>query len=221
MTQDSWSTRVTGEIIAEVKRLREKRRWSAQQLSEECKRLGFSLSRSTIADLENGRRMHFGIPELLVLARALDVPPLMLLFRVGAEEQTELLPGEYRAPFRAAEWFSDQGPYPAADQAGIVTTPEEYGWASARALALYRKADACFADEMRFMRRARQYDVQALEAANDRDREAALRWAADYRKSAENARAEREDVRKQAESEGLVPPPAVMSLTPEGEHLIV
>jgi hypothetical protein len=46
-------------------------------------------------------------------------------------------------------------------------------------------------------------------------------WAARYREDAERARTAREDLRRQAEAEGIVPPPARMSLRPGDDALIV
>jgi hypothetical protein len=45
------------------------------------------------------------VPELLILADVLGVPPLMLLFPVGWEQATEVLPGTVADPWHAAQWF--------------------------------------------------------------------------------------------------------------------
>lgn len=74
---------------------------SAQQLSDECSRLGVSLSRGTIAKLESGTRGFVTADELLVLAAALDVPVLRLLAPLD-DGDVEVLPGKLEPPWEAA-----------------------------------------------------------------------------------------------------------------------
>jgi hypothetical protein len=66
-----------------------------------------------IANLENGRRDSIGIAEVLVLALALNVPPVLLLFPIGRASQVEVLPGKTTCPWSAAEWFSGEAGPPA------------------------------------------------------------------------------------------------------------
>ena len=129
LTQDSWSKRFTREVIAEIKRQRELRGWSAHRLAEECTAWGLELSRSTIADLENGRRVHLGIPELMVFAAALDIPPLLLIFPVGHQAEAEVRPGEFRPAFRAATWFSGEAAAAAraVDGGEVIVEPDRSG----------------------------------------------------------------------------------------------
>lgn len=62
-----------------------------------------------IANMESGRRTSVGLSELLVLARALDVPPLELAFPVGQSELVEVLPGQEVGTWAAAKWFTGGG----------------------------------------------------------------------------------------------------------------
>lgn len=219
MTQDDWATGVTAGIIDEVKRQRELRGWSARQLSEECKRLGYEISRSTISDLENHRRMHFGVPELLVLARALGVSPLRLIFRPGTEAETEVLPGETRSSFRAAEWFAGLGPYPEPGEDGVVTIDEVYDVTEAGDLALYRQNDRCYENERRELHRAA---AMAATAASEPVHGAAYMAAAEaHRSRAEDLRAQRGALRELAEAADRIAPPEDMSLREPGDALIV
>jgi len=207
MTRD-WAALLTREIINEVKRQREARGWSAQRLSDECKRLGFDLSRSTIADLENGRRAHFSIPELLVLARAFGTAPLMLIFRVGAATETEVLPGQVRSPFGAAKWFTGEAPFPGAaeDDTYIAGITDDWNAATKNPLALYRAHDRALAEEMRAIERAAMMDNSATAAKDNAQREAFTAAAAALRRDAEGHRAARESIRRDAERLGLLPP---------------
>lgn len=95
-------------LAAGVRRYRKLRGMSAQQLSDRCGELGLDISRATLADLENGRRATFTVPELLVLSRALDVPPVVLLFSLGTEATAEIAPGESLPTWDAVKWFSGE-----------------------------------------------------------------------------------------------------------------
>lgn len=64
------------------------------------------IPRSTLSNLENGRRQNIGVDELLVIAGALGVAPVFLLAPIGFEEQVEVLPGDARPAAQAAEWIA-------------------------------------------------------------------------------------------------------------------
>lgn len=80
---------------------------STRELAERCAALGYPIARSTIAGIENGDRKAVSLPELAVLARALGVPPVRLLFdlRVG-DVPGEVLPGVEALPVEGLEWFA-------------------------------------------------------------------------------------------------------------------
>ncbi|MFV2102815.1 hypothetical protein [Micromonospora sp. LOL_024] len=59
-----------------------------------------------IAKLEGGQRQSISVPELVVLARALEVPPIELLYPLGQEPQVEALPGRNAATDEALLWFA-------------------------------------------------------------------------------------------------------------------
>ncbi len=87
---------------------------SAQQLSERCAELGYPIPRSTITNLEIGRKESISIQEVAILAKALGIPPLSLVFPIGRERTVELLPGTEVPTWLAAQWFTGEGPFPAA-----------------------------------------------------------------------------------------------------------
>jgi 8-oxo-dGTP diphosphatase len=103
---DSWQERTTRVIAGQLRRYRLKRGLSAQQLSDECTRLGFPIPRSVLANLENGRRESVSTAELQVLAAALDVSPVMLLFPVGVAATVEVLPGRHENAVEALARFA-------------------------------------------------------------------------------------------------------------------
>ena len=114
MTQHEaeWPQRLTATIARQVQNVRGERRMSAQQLADATAALGHAMPRSVIANLESGRRDTVSVAELLVLARALRVPPLELVFPLGREEMVELLPGETVATWDAARWFTGEAHFP-------------------------------------------------------------------------------------------------------------
>jgi transcriptional regulator with XRE-family HTH domain len=109
VTQPTWAARLTRTVAGEVRRYRQERGFSAQQLADRCADLGMDISRTTIADLENGRRVAISLAELLVLAAALDVAPVLLAFPLGRQETVEALPGREVPTWEAAMWFCGDG----------------------------------------------------------------------------------------------------------------
>ncbi|MFU0240482.1 helix-turn-helix transcriptional regulator [Streptomyces scabiei] len=94
-------------IAGELRRHRTARKMSAQQLADECARLGHpALQRTVISNIENGRRRDISVVDVLVLAAALEVAPAVLMFPAGYAAEVEYLPGKTAAPLVAADWFS-------------------------------------------------------------------------------------------------------------------
>lgn len=98
----SWADEQTARIAAEIKALRGKRsgKWLADRTSE----LGHPVSRTTISELETGKRKSVTVAELLVLAAALQVPPLQLVFPDLPFGEVEALPGVMERSVDAALW---------------------------------------------------------------------------------------------------------------------
>jgi transcriptional regulator with XRE-family HTH domain len=112
MTSKDWGRELTHRVAAEVKRRRGEH--TVQWLSDRTADYGLRISRSRISDLERGDRGGLlGVAELLVLAAALDVPPLLLLFPGVPGEPVELLPGRVVESWDAARWFTGEEPSPA------------------------------------------------------------------------------------------------------------
>ncbi|BBX00467.1 hypothetical protein MMOR_14030 [Mycolicibacterium moriokaense] len=99
-----WAEAHASRAAREIARLREPR--SAQWLSDRTAELGYRVSRSVIADLENGRRKYLAVHELVVLAKALDVAPLQLLYGQDNALTIEYLPGDEVTRLSAVQNFS-------------------------------------------------------------------------------------------------------------------
>lgn len=83
---------------------------SAQWLSDATNELGCRVGRSTISDLENGRRKYIAVHELVMLAAALGTSPAVLLtFGSVPDGELELLPGRTMNGIDAANWLGGDG----------------------------------------------------------------------------------------------------------------
>jgi transcriptional regulator with XRE-family HTH domain len=214
---DSWAARFTRGVAAEIQRRRKELGWSAQKLSDECAGLGMEFPRSTLADLETGRRVQLSVAELVVLARALSIPPLLLIFPVGTQDETELLPGITRPVFRSAQWFAGAAFFPGPDDAGVVTTVSaETAWPG-QPLVLYREHDRFFEADQRAMASAMELDMTAALGSPDAGKFTA--GASAERQLAAGFRAERERLRDQARALGFRPPdqPTVWLIPDDGD----
>jgi transcriptional regulator with XRE-family HTH domain len=108
VTLDDWQGRVARMVAREIRRYRDERKLSAQQLADRTAELGMEIPRSVLANLESGRRETVTVPEILVLAAALQVAPVELLCPVGFDEQIEILPGRMMDPLSASRWVDGE-----------------------------------------------------------------------------------------------------------------
>jgi transcriptional regulator with XRE-family HTH domain len=103
-------------LAEQVRTLRKRRNLTLNQLSELCEKLGApQLTFSALANIERGataeskrRPREVNVDELMVLARALQVPPVLLLFQIGTAAEVELTPGLVVTPWDAAKWWSGE-----------------------------------------------------------------------------------------------------------------
>jgi transcriptional regulator with XRE-family HTH domain len=106
-----WAKREAAGIGERVAHFRGRTRLTAQALAERCAALGMpSMSRVVIAKLETGRREAVSTAELKVLAAALGVPPVLLLFPLGQAQAVEVLPGREAHPWDGIRWFTGEMP---------------------------------------------------------------------------------------------------------------
>jgi transcriptional regulator with XRE-family HTH domain len=186
---ETWAESLARSVGRRVAHFRAERGLTAQQLSDELlRRLGFTMKRTVIGNLESGVRSTIGIAEILALAYVLNVPPLLLIAPIGADRM-EVLPGMETDPWTAAHWISGDGDPPAVftevdDAAGALIRSYR---GKVNRLGLYRRHDAGVAEWVRAMRmlHPRDGDEQpsgdAREQAVTRLREIeegiyALRW---------------------------------------------
>jgi transcriptional regulator with XRE-family HTH domain len=133
-----WPARIARVVASEVRRYRNARGLTAEQLAARCSQLGLSLNRSVIANLESGRRPLTSVAELLVLARALEVPPVRLVVPLGHAETIEVSPGKNAAVWDAFRWFVGEARLQES-AAGLEAVPADYE--AQDAIRLFREHD--------------------------------------------------------------------------------
>ena len=207
-TQKPWAARITQAIAGEIRQRRKARGMSAEDLAATCADLGMPIPRSTLADLENGRRASISVAEWLAIAAALDVPPVTLLCPVGTEETAEVLPGAEAPAYRAAQWIAGEAPLRHPGRADVLTDWLPTAGPGAPLLA-YRLNDSAARDQLDAAGRARQYQDLAAGAATEGERAAYEAAAQAQLAAADRALAEGERVRGWASGEGWLAPPPI------------
>ncbi|MDP9430886.1 MAG: helix-turn-helix transcriptional regulator [Actinomycetota bacterium] len=102
------------QVTQNLRRLREERGVTLSGLSDRMGELGQPLGMTGLSKIENGRR-GIDLDELVALARALEVPPLLLVFPLGVQEAVEVLPGANVETWAAAKWFTGEAPFPGTE----------------------------------------------------------------------------------------------------------
>lgn len=108
----NWSEDFATRIASAIKSAREAQvpKLSVAKLSERTGDLGFPMSRTVISDLELGRRRSIDVAELAILAAALEIPPVALLYPDLPDGRVEALPGFDISHIEAVQWFSGEKP---------------------------------------------------------------------------------------------------------------
>ncbi|PZS26324.1 MAG: hypothetical protein DLM59_18535 [Pseudonocardiales bacterium] len=187
---------------------------SAKQLSAACAELGVPIERSVISNLENKRRATVSLAELIALSRVLEVPPLLLAFPVGREQETEVLPSQTVPTWSAATWFSGEAGFP-HDAGGPSEPMHGARWENADPnfeqgsvpLQLFR--DHTLQLEQRSLNRmaAQSLSIAAETAATDAERAAHVQTADSYEGRVRHFEDAIRRTRSEMRKAGLVPPP--------------
>lgn len=88
---------------------------TAQALADRCAELGHPLDRSVIAKLEKGHRHTVTVADVLIIATALGVSPLELIYPIGEDDTTEALPGKPRPTWATVRWLTGWAAFPTPD----------------------------------------------------------------------------------------------------------
>ncbi|OBB95388.1 helix-turn-helix domain-containing protein [Mycobacterium sp. 852002-40037_SCH5390672] len=106
---EDWHRATAERIGKAVLKYRRDAGLTAQQLAERCKQLGVPIHRTTITKIEKGRN-RFDVGELLILAAALEVPPLVLLYPELPDGDVELIPDRPGSSWDAYRWATGEAP---------------------------------------------------------------------------------------------------------------
>jgi transcriptional regulator with XRE-family HTH domain len=128
----------------QVRAYRQLRGLSAEQLADAVDAAGLPFTRSQVTNLEAKRRTTITVGEVLVLAKVLDVPPVLLIFPLGQDSTLEVVPGELADTWSAVKWFMGEQP---------ISDTDDRWQQSAAAVDLYRSHDR-FLVEWRVAQRA-------------------------------------------------------------------
>lgn len=198
MLQDGWAVRLATGVGERVRHYRGQAGLSAQKLSERCDELGHKIERAVIANIERGARQSITLAELLVLARALRVPPVALIVPLGAGEPFEVLPAELTDTWTAAKWVGGRGALDASqgEQKTAMRTLNLLAMQDEDVLALRAEAAG-----------VRRLSRQADSETNPDLRQVRLAGAETHMRRMEQIGARIADVRRRLRAEGLDPGP--------------
>ncbi len=148
---------------------------TAQALADRCTDLGHPLDRSVVAKLEKGHRQTVTVAEVIALARALRVPPILLIYPVGDVAEFEALPAQIADTWDAAKWFTGRRSYPER-QTPDHPQPDDYDgltdiWSNAaQTLSAFMQDDDYRREHMKLQSDVRAFVAAAGSATTDQDR---------------------------------------------------
>jgi transcriptional regulator with XRE-family HTH domain len=109
-----WEESMTARFGEAVRRRRKQLGLTAVELSKKLGDQGYPMKRVMITVIEtNARNGKLDVAELLALARALEIPPVLLLFPDYPDTEVEFLPGVTTDCERAVRWLAGEQPLPA------------------------------------------------------------------------------------------------------------
>ncbi|MFF4278811.1 helix-turn-helix domain-containing protein [Streptomyces kronopolitis] len=187
-----WVDQVMATVAGEVRRRRKELGWSAQDLADKCEEIGHPIPRNVIANMESGRRSNLPLVDVMVLAQALNTPPICLIYPVGYVDDVQRLPlQDSTSPLDALRWF----------------TGEETDLGADDDMLRYFRAHHAAQERLRSARRDEEYARYHAQTAPNADRKAeALRSQARAAETADNAENRLRRVRAFIEEEGVTPP---------------
>jgi transcriptional regulator with XRE-family HTH domain len=207
MMNADWSPRFTARVAEQMRQARKAAGLTVAEAAEACAALGLAVPKTTITNLETGRRSSIDLAEFLVLAEAYKVPPISLLFPLDAEASVAVLPDREVPTWDAVAWFTGETP---------LTEPAPQG--SARdVLDTFRAHSDAVATAMASTRLAKERRRKASITLDSGRRETLLEAAASYEQLAFDDCRELREFRQAMRDRGLVPPalPADLSFVDE------
>lgn len=191
---------------------------TAQALADKCAELGHPLDRSVIAKLEKGHRNTVTVADLLVLAKALGVPPALLVYPLGVEPIMETLPGERRPTWDALRWFTGAAAFPTEKpdpEPGPFkgTDKDDRAWGvSSAPLTFYEDHDLRVTKWLWEHKRVGVIEDAARKAVTDQERDAHEDRLRDVRERLAELEHDVATLRQNVRDHGMIPPPLPSAL---------
>lgn len=187
-----WVDQVMATVAAEVRRRRKELGWSAQDLADKCEEIGHPIPRNVIANMESGRRSNLPLVDVIVLAEALNTPPICLVYPVGYVDDVQRLPLQHpTTSLDALRRF----------------TGEETDLGMDDDMLRYFRAHHAAEEQLRKARRDEDHARYHAETAPNADRKAeALRAQARAAETADDAASSLRRIRAFIREEGVTPP---------------
>lgn len=207
MTNADWSPSFTARVAEQMRQARKAVGLTVAEAAQACVELGLAVPKTTITNLETGRRTSIDLAEFLVLAEVYRVPPISLLFPLGTEASVAVLPDREVPTWEAVAWFTGETP---------LTKPAPQG--SAReVLDTFRAHSDAVATAAASTRLAKDRRRKASITLDSGRRETLLEAAASYEQLAFDDCRELREFRQAMRERGLVPPalPADLSFVDE------
>lgn len=171
-----WATETTHQIGRNIALARKRKGVTAQVLADRCTELGVTMKRTSIANLENGRRDSVTVTDLMVIAAALGVPPVALIYPTKqAGKPIEMVSGTTSTTFDALSWFSGTAAPPTEEpdlEVALIHNLQSIRSAEGQARRYLRQAENAPTDD-------------ALRATVERHAVVALGHALPYRSACE------------------------------------
>ncbi len=105
-----WDSGLHERIAAAIKKHRQGAGLTAQGLADRTKELDYPVTRAQIANYESNRKKSLDVAELLIIAAALEVPPLVLIYPHLPSGPVEAIPGQPSSSLDAYTWAAGRGP---------------------------------------------------------------------------------------------------------------
>ncbi|MGW2020872.1 helix-turn-helix domain-containing protein [Streptomyces decoyicus] len=187
-----WVDQVMATVADEVRRRRKELGWSAQDLADKCEEIGHSIPRNVIANMESRRRSNLPLVDVMVLAEALNTPPICLVYPVGYVDDVQRLPLQHpTSTLNALHWFTGEDTELGADDD----------------MLRYFRAHHAAEKQLQSARRDEEYARYHAETAPNADRKAeALRAQARAAEAADDAESRLRRIRAFIREEGVTPP---------------
>ncbi|MFC8350322.1 helix-turn-helix domain-containing protein [Streptomyces sp. NPDC057280] len=207
MTNRDWSPSFTARVAEQMRQARKAAGLTVAEAAQACAGLGLAVPKTTITNLETGRRTSIDLAEFLVLAEVYKVPPISLLFPLGTDASVAVLPDREVPTWEAVAWFT--GETPLAESAPQGSARE--------VLDTFRVHSDAVATAAASTRLAKDRRRKASITLDSGRRETLLEAAASYEQLAFDDCRELRVFRQVMRERGLVPPalPADLSFVDE------